>query len=143
MNSRKIKILKSLSVILILPVLALAFFIFPVEAQALSDGAQKALDGLKKAAGKAFQGNDQGLTSEEGIITSIPVAIGTVVGAGLALIGLVFLILMIYGGLMWMTARGNEQQVGKAKQLILAAIIGLFIVLSAYAITAYIGYSLI
>jgi hypothetical protein len=38
-----------------------------------------------------------------------------------------------------MTAQGNEEQVGKAKNLITAAVIGLIIVVSAYAITAYIG----
>jgi hypothetical protein len=38
-----------------------------------------------------------------------------------------------------MLARGNEQEVEKAKNLIQAAVIGLMIVLSAYAITAFIG----
>lgn len=69
----------------------------------------------------------------------IPTIIGKVVGAGLAFVGVLFFILMIYGGLLWMTAQGNEQQVTKAKDLIIAAVVGLIIVLSAYAITAYIG----
>lgn len=69
----------------------------------------------------------------------IPGLIGKVVGAGLAFVGVLFFILMIYGGLLWMTAQGNEQQVTKAKDLIIAAVVGLVIVLSAYAITAYIG----
>lgn len=65
--------------------------------------------------------------------------IGKVVGAGLAFIGVIFFLLIIYGGLLWMTARGNEQQVTKAKDLIISAVIGLVIVLSAYAITRYVG----
>ena len=69
----------------------------------------------------------------------LSVIIGKVVGAGLAFIGVLFFILMIYGGLTWMMARGNEQDVTKAKELIQAAVIGLIIVLAAYAITAYIG----
>ena len=40
---------------------------------------------------------------------------------------------------MWMTAAGNEAQVAKARTLIVAAIIGLLIVLSAYAITSYLA----
>ncbi len=71
--------------------------------------------------------------------TDVPITIGKIVGAGLAFIGILFFILMIYGGILWMTAQGNEQQTTKAKGLIIAAVIGLIIVLSAYAITAYIG----
>lgn len=71
--------------------------------------------------------------------SDISIAIGKIVGAGLAFIGVVFMILIIYGGILWMTARGNEQQVEKAKDLIYSAVIGLIIVLSAYAITNYVG----
>ena len=83
----------------------------------------------------AAEAGDSGLTSN----VNIPATIGKIVGAGLAFVGILFFILMIYGGILWMTAQGNDQQVTKAKDLIIAAIIGLIIVLSAYAITAYIG----
>jgi len=59
-----------------------------------------------------------------GRIDSIPLAVGKVVGAGLSFIGILFMLLMIYGGFMWMVARGNDQEVTKAKELIQAAIIG-------------------
>ncbi len=65
--------------------------------------------------------------------------VGDVVGTGiklvLTLVGLIFLILMVYAGLLWMTARGEEAQVEKARKIIVAAVIGLVIVVSAYAIT--------
>lgn len=61
--------------------------------------------------------------------------IGQVIRVIVSFVGVIFLVLMIYGGYMWMTARGNDQQVEKAKNLITAAIIGLIIVLAAYAIT--------
>ena len=38
---------------------------------------------------------------------------------------------------LWMTARGNESQAEKAKNLITAAIIGLVIVVAAYSITYF------
>ncbi|MBU2415607.1 hypothetical protein KKH86_00040 [Patescibacteria group bacterium] len=57
----------------------------------------------------------------------------------IALLGIIFLGLMIYGGYIWMTARGNDQDVEKAKNTIVSATIGLIIVLVAYAVTAYIG----
>ncbi len=61
--------------------------------------------------------------------------IGFVVQAILSFLGVIFLILMIYGGYLWMAARGNDEQVAKAKKLITAAVIGLVIVISAYAIS--------
>lgn len=68
--------------------------------------------------------------------------VGTIVGIALSFVGVLFLILIIYAGVSWMTAAGNEQQVSKAKDIIIAAVIGLVIVLSAYAITRFIGTNL-
>ena len=45
---------------------------------------------------------------------------------------------MIYGGILWMTSRGNEKQVEKAKQVILQAAIGLVIILLAWAIVFFV-----
>jgi hypothetical protein len=68
--------------------------------------------------------------------------VGTVVGriiyAALTLIGTIFFVLMVYAGYLWMTARGAEEQVEKAKNIIRAAIIGLVVVVSAYAITVFV-----
>jgi len=52
--------------------------------------------------------------------------------------GVIFLILAIYGGFKWMTAAGNEESVEKAKKTITNAILGLVIVLAAYAIVKFI-----
>ena len=65
--------------------------------------------------------------------------IGSIIGIALSFIGVIFLILMIYAGISWMTASGNQEKVTKAKDLIINAIIGLIIVLAAYAITSFIG----
>jgi uncharacterized BrkB/YihY/UPF0761 family membrane protein len=80
-----------------------------------------------------------GYGQEPSSLPQAPQMIGQVVGAGLAFIGVIFLILMIYGGFIWMIARGNQQEVTKAKDLITAAVIGIIIVLAAYAITQYLG----
>jgi TRAP-type C4-dicarboxylate transport system permease small subunit len=72
-----------------------------------------------------------------GRITLDPI-IGAIIQATLSLLGIIFIILMIYGGGLWMTAKGNEQQVDKAKGLIIAAIIGLVIVVAAYAISYFV-----
>lgn len=138
--------LKAKNKIVFLTAVFLAFFVFisfalVAVAEPPTDGADKALSGLKKAADKAYGENVSARNSK--VMTSLPGAIGKVVGVILSLVGVVFLILMIYGGLNWMIARGNEQEVTKSKELIKSAIIGLIIVLAAYAITAYIGGKLI
>lgn len=75
--------------------------------------------------------------------TTPQVIIGTIVGAVLSFLGVIFFLLIFYGGLRWMLAQGNDQEVDKAKQIIVAATIGLIIVLAAYAITAFIGQQLL
>lgn len=65
--------------------------------------------------------------------------LGQLIGGILSFVGVLLLILIIYAGFMWMTAAGNTQKVDKAKDLIVSAIIGLIIILAAYAITAFIG----
>lgn len=64
--------------------------------------------------------------------------ISTIINTVLSFLGVIFLILMVYGGYMWMTAAGDEQKVDKAKDLIKNAIIGLIIVIAAYAISYFV-----
>jgi predicted permease len=63
---------------------------------------------------------------------------GSAINVALTLVGLIFLVLMVYAGYLWMTARGDSEQVGKARNIIITSIVGLVIVMSAYAITALI-----
>lgn len=59
---------------------------------------------------------------------------GTAVSAFLSLLGVIFIILMIFAGYNWMTAGGDEEKITKAKSTIKRAIIGLLIVVGSYAI---------
>ena len=56
----------------------------------------------------------------------------------LTVLGIIAIVLIIYGGFKWMTARGNEETVGEAKSLLGASFIGLAIILSSYGIALYI-----
>ena len=76
-------------------------------------------------------GYDVGANPETGLVVKII----SVIQAILSLIGIIFLLLMMYGGYIWLTAQGNDQQVEKAKNIIVSAIIGLIVVLAAYAIS--------
>ncbi len=56
----------------------------------------------------------------------------------LGMLGVIAIVLILFGGFKWMTAAGNDDKVGEAKKLIGAGAIGLLIVLSAYAVSIYI-----
>ena len=47
------------------------------------------------------------------------------------LMGVLFMIMVVYGGFLWMTARGKDEQVQKGKEKIVQAFIGLGIVIAA------------
>lgn len=93
-------------------------------------------NGTIDSSGKCDGAARTGITKKGALISNIA---GTITGAVLGFVGVLFFILMVYGGFLWMTSAGNEQQVEKAQNLIIAAVIGLIIIMSAYAITAYIG----
>jgi hypothetical protein len=66
--------------------------------------------------------------------TTISTIAGRVVAAVLGLLGVLFISLMVYGGGLWMTAQGSEDQVEKAKTVIKNSTIGLIVIVSAGAI---------
>ena len=70
----------------------------------------------------------------------LAITLGLIIRGFLTLLGVIFMAYIIYGGYQWMTARGNEEQLTKAKAVIRGSIIGLIIALAAYAITAYVMY---
>ncbi len=51
---------------------------------------------------------------------------------------LLAVIFIVYAGFLWLTAAGNEKQVEKAKQVISAAVIGMIVILLAWAIVAFV-----
>lgn len=68
----------------------------------------------------------------------LALSIGDIVVGLLGLLSILFVILMMYGGFKWMNARGDTAEVKKAQDIISAAIIGLIIIASSYAITVFI-----
>ncbi len=69
----------------------------------------------------------QGRTNPLAIVTQI-------IRVVLSLLGVIFLAITIYGGYRWMMARGNEQEVEKAKETLKTGVIGLAIMLASYII---------
>ncbi len=56
----------------------------------------------------------------------------------LGFLGIIAIIIVLYGGFKWMTAAGNEEQVGEAKKIIIAGIVGLAIIFAAYSIASFV-----
>jgi Type IV secretion system pilin len=81
---------------------------------------------------------DTGTTNGGYQTSSIELILGNVITGFLGLLGVIFLILMLYGGYMWLIARGNEEKVNTAKDTIKNSIIGLIIVVASYAISYYV-----
>ena len=90
---------------------------------------------FKSESGLYYTGDEAGYGAASDFDEGLQYGIGRVIRMILTFLGVLFLILMIYGGYIWMMARGNEQEVEKAKNIIKNALIGLIVVLAAYAIT--------
>lgn len=112
-------VLTGLVVVLILP-----YFVFAADP---TDNATGALGKLKSVA-------EDGGNYVKADETSFAKYLGTIVGVFLSLLGILFVILIIYAGYNWMTASGEADKVEKAKKIITRSIIGLIITISAYAI---------
>ena len=61
--------------------------------------------------------------------------VGGGIQAALGLVGIVFFVLIFYGGIRWFTSRGEESAVETARNTVIAATIGLLIILGSYALT--------
>ena len=69
--------------------------------------------------------------------------VARIINVALGLLGIVAVVIILIGGFEWMTAGGNEEKTGEARNRIFAGIIGLAIILSAYAIAQFVINSLV
>lgn len=124
---KHILILVCLVIILILP-----YFVF----------ANDALNKLKSV-GAGDNGSGPYASYSGGDDYAFSYILGIIINAALGLLGVIFIILMLYAGYNWMTASGDEDKVTKAKDTIWRAIIGIIITVGAYAIWNFIYEKLI
>ncbi len=89
------------------------------------------LNRLKEVGGPAYGVGEE----EPRDVTEI---VGGVIKTALSIMGIVAAILIIYAGYVWMTARGKEERITKAKETLEAAVIGLIIIMAAYALTYFV-----
>lgn len=63
---------------------------------------------------------------------------GSIINAALGFLGIIAVVIVLLGGFKYMISGGNEEKTGEAKKLIVSGIIGLAIILSAWAITTFV-----
>lgn len=66
-----------------------------------------------------------------------------IINVALSFLGIISVIIVLVGGFKYMISGGNEEKTSEAKNLIVAGIIGLAIILSAWAITRFVLSSLL
>ena len=90
-----------------------------------------ALEGLKNTADKGYGAIPFETSSPADIV-------GQIIGVVLSLIGVIIFAYLVYGGFLWMTAGGNSKKVEDAQGIIKNTIVGLIVVVSAYAIVSFV-----
>lgn len=83
-------------------------------------------------------GSATGLGSQD-----VRTTIARIIRTAMGLLGIVAVVIILIGGFKWMTAGGNDEQTGEARKWIFSGIIGLAIILSAYALATYVINSLV
>ncbi len=124
LNKAKQNIALSLSII--------TLFLFPV----LSVNAAKFFDDdLGGGNGALLQNKDTAIANAGfGGEIRANVFIGKLINGLAGVLGVLIFLIILYAGFLWLTAGGNEDQVTKAKTWLRNGLIGLFIVIAAYAI---------
>jgi hypothetical protein len=78
-------------------------------------------------------GNETGLTD-----TDPRLVVAKIIRVALGILGILATVLVLYAGFKWMTAGGNEENAKSAQKILFSAVIGLIIILSAYAISTFV-----
>ncbi len=65
-------------------------------------------------------------------------AVIRLIGWVLGLLGIIAVIMVLWGGFQWMVSGGNEERVDRAKKTLSGAIVGLIIILLAWAIVRFV-----
>ena len=120
---------KQFKKIIIFSIFLLFFSIYSVQAGFIK---QETFEDMQDDVAAEYAGYED--VTEESILDLVQ----TVINAFLSIVGVLLLIYMLYAGYNWMTAQGEEEKVTKAKDTLRRAIIGIIIIVAAYAISIFV-----
>lgn len=110
--------------------LLVTFLFLPTSASAGETTAiGQAQEALRNSAQNSLGSQD--IASPAGVANSI-------VNSVVTFLGIISVVLIVYGGGLWLTAAGNDKKVEDAKKIITRTVVGVVIVGFAYAITQFI-----
>ncbi len=112
--------------LLLASIMSIALFVLPVAV-----GAQTDVFGLQYGAATGLGEQDPRETA------------ANIIRAGLGVLGIIAVVIVLWGGVLWMTAGGSDDKVGTAKKILFSGLVGLIIILSAYALTQFVVNQLI
>jgi len=69
---------------------------------------------------------------------NVQASVAGIVNIVLSFVGLAFFIMILYGGIKWMTSAGNEKVIEESKALMVNATIGLIVIMLSYAISYFV-----
>lgn len=100
-----------------------------------------ALPSLALAA-DALNTNDLGVGAVQGAIKlgsgDVRQTAARIINVALGFLGIIAVVIVLIGGFKYMVAGGNDEKTTEARKLIVSGIIGLAIILSAWAITSFV-----
>lgn len=70
--------------------------------------------------------------------TTLVVLIGNAISVILGVLGIICIAFVIYAGILYLTDQGEGKKAEKAKKLLITTVIGMVIIVAAYAIAAFI-----
>lgn len=109
-----------------------AYIFFPLAARAAYDfgggGLSAANDALTQV------GSNANLSSA----SDLPSLLGTGISVFLGILGLFFLILVVWAGFMYLNSKGDKEKAKKAMDMLINAVIGMVIIIAAYAIANFV-----
>lgn len=104
-------------------------------AQTPPSGTTAAETGLQKAGENLGKVEGTGATD---LPSDLVPFIGKLINGVLGVLGIIFVLLVLYAGYLWMTDMGEADKVKKAKALLGQSVIGLVIIVAAYAISRFV-----
>lgn len=87
--------------------------------------------------------NQTGSSAGIGTTTPLPLVIGRIINVALGFLGIIFLLLLLYAGFLYMTAQGEKEPIEKANKIIKQSVIGLIIIVAGFGISNFILGSLV
>lgn len=88
-----------------------------------------------------LQSGDQQTTTNNAVsaVAAFAFLLSNIIGIFAAVAGIIFIFQFLIGGYNWLTSSGDKERVSKAQQTLLHAVIGLAVVLAAYALISLVG----